>query len=80
MTTTRYITRPIKWIVQPVSEPIFCEAATTIEITDEAGGEFVVIAQQTDQHANQRIAVSREHWPLIRDAIESAISLCEDRE
>ena len=75
-----YITRPIKWIVQPASEPIFSERATTIEITDEAGGEFVIVTQQTDQHADQHIAVSSEDWPLIRDAIDAAIKLCKDYE
>ena len=75
-----YLTRPIKWIVLPAAEPIFSECATTIEITDEAGGEFVLVTQQTDQHADQRIAVSEDDWPLIRDAVDAAINLCKEYE
>ena len=74
-----YITRPIKWIVLPEGEPVFCEQATTIEITDEAGGEFVTVSQQRDEPNAQTIKIDRDDWPLIRDAIEAAMSLCEDR-
>ena len=54
-----YITRPIKWIVQPECEPMFCEQATTIEITDEAGGEFVTVSQQSDEPNAQTIKIDR---------------------
>lgn len=74
-----YITRPIKWIVLPEGEPVFCEQATTIEITDEAGGEFVTVSQQRDEPNAQTIKIDRDDWPLIRSAIEDAMSMCEDR-
>lgn len=74
-----YITRPIKWIVLPEGEPVFCEQATTIEITDEAGGEFVLVSQQRDEPNAQTIKIDRDDWPLIRNAIEDAMSMCEDR-
>ncbi len=74
-----YITRPIKWIVLPEGEPVFCEQATTIEITDEAGGEFVTVSQQRDEPNAQTIKIDRDDWPLIRNAIEDAMSMCEDR-
>ena len=75
-----YITRPIKWIVQPVSEPIFSKQATTVEITDEAAGEFVTVQQQSDAPNGRAITIDWEIWPQLRDAIEHALSLCEDRE
>lgn len=75
-----YITRPIKWIVQPVSEPIFSNQATTVEITDEAAGEFVTVQQQSDAPNGRAITIDREIWPQLRDAIEHALSLCEDHE
>lgn len=75
-----YITHPIKWIVQPVSEPIFSEQATTVEITDEAAGEFVTVQQQSDAPNGRAITIDLEIWPQLRDAIEHALSLCEDRE
>lgn len=74
-----YITRQIKWIVLPEGEPVFCEQATTIEITDEAGGEFVLVSQQRDEPNAQTIKIDRDDWPLIRNAIEDAMSMCEDR-
>ena len=74
-----YITRPIKWIVLPEGEPVFCEQATTIEITDESGGEFVTVSQQRDEPNAQTIKIDRDDWPLIRNAIEDAMSMCEDR-
>lgn len=74
-----YITRPIKWIVLPEGEPVFCAQATTIEITDEAGGEFVLVSQQRDEPNAQTIKIDRDDWPLIRNAIEDAMSMCEDR-
>lgn len=74
-----YIARPIKWIVLPEGEPVFCEQATTIEITDEAGGEFVTVSQQRDEPNAQTIKIDRDDWPLIRNAIEDAMSMCEDR-
>lgn len=74
-----YITRPIKWIVLPEGEPVFCEQATTIEITDEAGGEFVTVSQQRYEPNAQTIKIDRDDWPLIRNAIEDAMSMCEDR-
>ena len=75
-----YITRPIKWIVLPEGEPVFCEQATTIEITDEAGGEFVTVSQQRDEPNAQTIKIDRDDWPLIRDAVDAAIKLCKDYE
>ena len=74
-----YITRQIKWIVLPEGEPVFCEQATTIEITDEAGGEFVLVSQQRDEPNAQTIKIDRDDWPTIRGAIDAAMSMCEDR-
>ena len=46
---TRYEVRPIKWAMGPESSQLFSERVTVIELADEAGGEFVVVRQQTDQ-------------------------------
>lgn len=75
---TQYETRPISWIVAPAGEPTFSERATIIEIDDEAGGEFVVIRQQTDQQHDQRIAFDADEWPVLRRAIDYAVKQCRD--
>lgn len=73
---TQYETRPISWIVAPAGEPTFSERATIIEIDDEAGGEFVVIRQQTDEPHEQRIAIDVTEWPALRAAINRAVRTC----
>ena len=75
-----YITRPIKWIVLPEGEPIFSERATTIEIDDEAGGEFIRVRQCPDGEPEAVININPEEWPLIRSAINRAVRLCQENE
>ena len=75
-----YITRPIKWIVLPEGEPVFCEQATTIEIDDEAGGEFIRVRQCPDGEPEAVININPEEWPLIRSAINRAVRLCQENE
>jgi hypothetical protein len=58
-------------IIHPEGRPIYDEMATTIEIDDEAGGEFVVIKQH-----DKVIAINPEEWPVIRDAISEMVSAC----
>ena len=68
-------TRAIKWTVGPETEPIFSERQTTVEIVDEAGGEFVVVEQTTDGYG--KIGFDPAEWPAIRDAINKAVKLCK---
>lgn len=65
-----------KIVVKPVDDPIFSENATTIEILDEAGGEFVVVKQIGDYLDVGEIRISPEEWSAIRDGIETMISRC----
>lgn len=75
---TRYTSRPIAWAVGPEGAALYSERVTTIELADEAGGEFVVIKQQTDQPADQRIAIDADEWPVLRRAIDYAVKQCRD--
>jgi hypothetical protein len=75
-----YECRPIKWAIGPASEPLFSERVTIVSIEDEAGGEFVVIEQQTDQPHDQRIAINPDEWPMLRTAIDYAVQACRDAE
>lgn len=74
-----YETRVTRLHVVPKGEPIFSEAATVVEIEDEAAGEFVVIRQQySDTHEkNQQIGVNdASEWAAIISAVDRLLSEC----
>ena len=55
-------------------DPLFSEYGYTIEIEDEAAGEFIQI---TDHHDNNKITLNPEDWPAIRTAINKMVKLCK---
>jgi hypothetical protein len=72
-----YETRITRLTVLPKGEPIFSEMATTIEIADEAAGEFVKVTSQTDNvDHHESVLISPEEWPLVKDAIDKLIADC----
>ena len=71
-------TRITKLTVVPHGEPIFCERATSIEIVDEAAGEFFELTQSGDDFGKIRFDV--EEWPHIRAAIERLMVEIQDNE
>lgn len=74
---TDYETRTTRIVVLPKGDALFCERATTIEIDDEAGGEFLAISQShTDAHSSLRI--DPDEWPHIRDAIDRMAAECRE--
>jgi hypothetical protein len=56
---------------------LFSEQATTITITDEAGGEYVEIAQSRDD-GEGKVLITSEEWPTIRAAVDAMINDCRD--
>jgi len=58
-------------IIHPEGKPIFDAMATTIEIDDEAAGEFVVVRQ-----GDKAIAINPEEWPIIMDSIHEMARAC----
>jgi hypothetical protein len=64
--------------VVPDGKPIFDESATQVEITDEGGGEFLVI-RQTGAGGGQ-IRLDVDEWPTIREAIERMIDEVKEQE
>jgi hypothetical protein len=52
-------------------KPIFDELATQVEITDEGGGEFLIIRQTGV--VGRQIRLDANEWPTIREAIERMI-------
>jgi hypothetical protein len=72
-----YETRTTAVTVAPKGEPLFSEQATTITITDEAGGEYVEIAQSRDD-GEGKVLITSEEWPTIRAAVDAMINDCRD--
>ena len=65
--------RVTRIVVVPSDEPIYSERATTVEITDEAAGEFVEVSQEVG-----KIQLSPEEWPALRRAINRLVRDCRD--
>lgn len=79
MAKYEYESRVIKVIVLPKNQPIFTELATTIEIDDEAAGEYVRICQQ---HRDEKGAVcfDRGEWESIKIEVDRMIGECRSVE
>lgn len=70
MTQTTRVTR---LHVMPEGEPLFSEQAFTVEIEDEAGGEFVVVSD-----CEGKIRLNAEEWPELRRAIGRMVKECRE--
>ena len=71
-------TRSVKWIVGPVDESVYSDELTSVEILDEGAGEFVQISQCDEDRADEKIKISPEEWPELRNAIDQAIKMCKE--
>lgn len=69
-----YIRRITQLTVLPEGEPIFSEHATAITIEDEAGVEFLLLAQSGRE--SNSIAIAPDEWPVLRAAIDEMIDEC----
>lgn len=74
---SKYRTRVTRLLVVPEGQPAYSEQATTVEIDDECGGEYVVISQEGRTDLG-KIAINPEEWPALRAAINRLVNLCED--
>ena len=52
-------------------KPIYDESATQVEITDEGGGEFLVVKQTTGGQGE--IKIDATEWSAVREAIDNLI-------
>jgi len=68
MTQTTRVTR---LHVLPEGEPLFSEQAFTVEVDDEAGGEFVVVSD-----CEGKIRLNAEEWPALCNAINQMVKEC----
>lgn len=64
-------TRVTRLHVLPEGEALFSEQAYTVEIDDEAGGEFVVVSD-----CEGKIRLNPEEWPALRNAINHMVKEC----
>lgn len=77
--TKPYEIRTTSLTVAPVGEPTFSEMATTVEICDEAAGEFVEVTQHGRVDIG-KIQINPEEWPSLREAIDRMIKACRKDE
>ena len=68
-------TRITSLIVLPEGEALFSERATVVRIEDEAGGEYVVVSQESVPERGN-IAINPEEWPELREAIDRMVKEC----
>lgn len=69
-------TRVTQLVVVPPGEPLFSECATTVQIIDEAAGEFVQL-EQTGPGLG-KLWINPEEWPALRSAINRLMRQCRD--
>lgn len=72
-----YTTRTTSLTVLPEGQPIYSEQATSVNIVDEAGGEFVEVCQSGRSDLG-KIAINPEEWPTLRAAIDTMIEQCRE--
>lgn len=58
--------------ILPKGEPLFSVFGATIEIEDEAAGEYLTITQQgdTEEPMSQQICIEPKNWPILKQGIE----------
>jgi len=72
---TTYEIRTTSMTVAPVGQATYSEMATTVEIADEAAGEFVEVKQRGRVDIG-KIQINPEEWPSLREAIDRMIKAC----
>lgn len=72
-----YEIRTVALVVNKNGCEIFDDSATRVEIVDEAAGEFVEVRQSASM-TNGLIGITKEEWPLLREAIDRLISECRE--
>lgn len=73
-----YEMRTLSVIILPKGLDIFHEMATTIEIEDEGGGEFLKVSQC--RMDTQSILIDPNEWPHIRKAIDIMMKKIKPKE
>lgn len=68
--------------ILPKGDPLFSPFATTIEIDDEAAGEYLNIIQQADTEESmiQQICIEPKNWPILKEGIQMMLQMIKDNE
>lgn len=70
-----YESRIVKILINKEDEQLFAETVTSVEITDEAAGEFLTVSQVTSE-AHSSIKIDPEEWPTLREVIDQLMKEC----
>ena len=66
--------------IVPEGEPIFSELGYTIEIDDEAGGEYIHFKDGSIRESTDGVKFSPEDWPTLRDGIDRMVKLFNEHQ
>ena len=69
------ITRTIAVMICRESEGVLDEYGTIIRVANEGAGEFIMLEPAV---STNRIGVTKDEWPVLRDAIEKLLGECCD--
>jgi hypothetical protein len=72
----KYMTLNTRMHLIPVGESLFCEAGFTVEIEDQAAGEYVVVRSQNP--GDGQISVDSESWPALKELIDKMVASCRE--
>jgi hypothetical protein len=72
-----YETRTVRVSVAPKGEPLFHDGVTSVEIVDEAAGEFLEVSQCSESN-EVKILIDPYEWPTLRAAIDKMIKECRE--
>lgn len=72
--------RTLKIAVVKEGVPIFDERTTTVEIIDDATGEYVRVQQTYDDIEPGAVKIDASEWPKLRSAIDQMISECRGQQ
>lgn len=66
-------------VMAKTGEPTFSYMSTKIEITDEAGGEYVQVTQQMEKPGvQQQIEIDPTEWQTLKNSIDFMIRNCRN--
>ena len=65
--------------VKRAGDASYAESATTVSLDDEGGGCFINVSQNIESGGYQKISITEEEWPAIRDAIDNMVKIAEEQ-
>ena len=68
--------RTIKVMLMDKDSAIFARDVWTVEIDDEAGGEFIVVKSGQEDLDPGKILIDPDEWPQLRALIDRMVSEC----